>query len=282
MEIFINEVSLEGQYTSESEFVSAIKDFIEIFKLLSKKTNSKQVYKEGSKLFVNYKAIRESNFNASLNMIKDKSVKQNFVDIVFNKQNPKEWRKEQLHCPNDLFDYLNNETSRNVNDTSLAEISERSLRNKDSIYLVINFKNSTFNLLHPDIKDCCIIPIIKNNDETQPIKLDGIDSHLALQNWLEVKLSLSRIEYDFLSKYPPKDQQTILRDTQRFQKTQNIYDGRTIYREILNDRYWYVDNLHFGQASHIEVFNAQGNHIGESDLEGNIDEAKQDSNKKLY
>jgi hypothetical protein len=135
--------------------------------------------------------------------------------------------------------------------------------------------------LHPDIKECCIIPIIKNNDETQPIKLDGIDSHSALQNWLEVKLSLSRIEYDFLSKYPPKDQQTVLRDTQRFQKTQNLYDGRSIYREILHDRYWYVDNLHFGKASHLEVFNAQGNHIGESDLDGNIDETKKDANKRL-
>lgn len=281
MEIFINEVSLEGQYTSELEFVSAIKDFIEIFKLLNKKTNNKQVYKEDSKLFVNYNAIRESNFSASLNIIKDKSLKQAFVEIVFNKQNPKEWRKEQLHSSDDLFDYLNNEISKNVNDTSLAEVSERTLRNKDSIYLVINFKSSTFNLLHPDIRECCTITIIKNNDETQPIKLDGIDSHLALQNWLEVKLSLSRIEYDFLSRYPPKDQQTILRDTQRFQKTQNIYDGRSIYREIQNDRYWYVDNFHYGQASHIEIFNAQGDHIGESDLDGNIDETKRDSNKMI-
>ncbi len=281
MEIFINEVSLEGQYTNELEFVSAIKDFIEIFKLLNKKTNNKQVYKEDSKLFVNYNAIRESNFSASLNIIKDKSLKQAFVEIVFNKQNPKEWRKEQLHSSDDLFDYLNNETSKNVTDTSLAEVSERSLRNGGSIYLVINFKSSTFNLLHPDIKECCIIPIIKNNDERQPIKLDGIDSHLALQNWLEIKLSLSRIEYDFLSRYPPKDQQTILRDTQRFQKTQNIYDGRSIYREIQNNRYWYVDNFHYGQASHIEVFNAQGDHIGESDLNGNIDETKKDSNKMI-
>jgi len=281
MEIFINEVSLEGQYTNELEFVSAIKDFIEIFKLLNRKINNKQVYKEDSKLFVNYNAIRESNFSASLNIIKDKSLKQAFIEIVFNKQNPKEWRKEQLHSPDDLFDYLNNETSKNVTDTSLAEVAERSIRNKDSIYLVINFKSSTFNLLHPDIKECCTIPIIKNNDETQPIKLDGIDSHSALQNWLEIKLSLSRIEYDFLSRYPPKDQQTILRDTQRFQKTQNIYDGRSIYRETQNDRYWYVDNFHYGQASHIEVFNAQGNHIGESDLEGNIDETKKDSNKMI-
>jgi hypothetical protein len=281
MEIFINEVSLEGQYTSELEFVSAIKDFIEIFKLLNKKTNNKQVYKEDSKLFVNYNAIRESNFSASLNIIKDKSLKQAFVEIVFNKQNPKEWRKEQLHSSDDLFDYLNNETSKNVTDTSLAEVSERSLRNGDSIYLVINFKSSTFNLLHPDIKECCTIPIIKNNDETQPIKLDGIDSHSALQNWLEVKLSLSRIEYDFLSRYPPKDQQTILRDTQRFQKTQILYYGRSVYREVQSDRYWYVDNFHYGQASHIEVFNAQRDHIGESDLDGNIDETKKDSNKMI-
>jgi hypothetical protein len=281
MEIFINEISLEGQYINELEFVSAIKDFIEIFKLLNKNTNNKQVYKEDSKLFVNYNAIRESNFSASLNIIKDKSLKQAFVEIVFNKQNPKEWRKEQLHSSDDLFDYLNNETSKNVTDTSLAEVSERSLRNGDSIYLVINFKSSTFNLLHPDIKECCTIPIIKNNDETQPIKLDGIDSHSALQNWLEVKLSLSRIEYDFLSRYPPKDQQTILRDTQRFQKTQNLYDGRSVYREVQSDRYWYVDNFHYGQASHIEVFNAQGDHIGESDLDGNIDETKKDSNKMI-
>lgn len=238
MEIFINEVSLEGQYTSELEFVSAIKDFIEIFKLINQKLNNKQIYKEYSKLFVNYNAIRESNFSASLNIIKDKSIKQGFVDIVFNKQNPEEWRKKQVHSPEDLFDYLNNEISKNVSDTSLAEVSERSLRNKDSIYLVINFRNSAFNLLHPDIKECCIIPITKNNDEAQPIKLDGIDSHSALQNWLEVKLSLGRIEYDFLSRYPPKDQQTILIDTQRFQKTQNLYDGRSIYREILSGRYW--------------------------------------------
>ena len=281
MEIFINEVSLEGQYTSELEFVSAIKDFIEIFKLINQKLNNKQIYKEYSKLFVNYNAIRESNFSASLNIIKDKSIKQGFVDIVFNKQNPEEWRKKQVHSPEDLFNYLNNEISKNVSDTSLAEVSERSLRNKDSIYLVINFRNSAFNLLHPDIKECCIIPITKNNDEAQPIKLDGIDSHSALQNWLEVKLSLGRIEYDFLSRYPPKDQQTILIDTQRFQKTQNLYDGRSIYREILSGRYWYVDNLHFGQKSHIEVFDPIGKyHVGEATLKGEIDHTKADPKKK--
>ena len=284
MEIFINEVSLEGQYTSELEFVSAIKDFIEIFKLVNKKLNNKQVYKENSKLFVNYNAIRESNFTASLNIIKDKSLKQAFVEIVFNKQNPKEWREEQLHSSDDLFDYLNNEISKNVTDTSLAEVSERSLRHKDSIYLVVNFKNSTFNFAHPDIQECCIIPIIKNNDEAQPIKLDGIDSQSALQNWIEKKLNLSRIEYDLSSKDPPLDRQTVLIDSQRFEYTQRIHkpSGRKIYREILSGRYWYIDNLHFGQKSHIEVFDPTGKkHIGEADLiRGEVDQTKADPDKK--
>ena len=42
-----------------------------------------------------------------------------------------------------------------------------------------------------------------------------------------------------------------------------------------------MDNFHYGQASHIEVFNAQGEHIGESDLDGNIDDTKKDSNKMI-
>lgn len=282
MEIFINEVSLQGQYIDEREFIDSVKVFIRIFKLIENKNIiGKKIYKEDNNLYLNYDAIKDSNFNSSLKKIRDKSLYDQFRNIVFNRQNPTEWRQEQIHSSNDFFDYLYGNISKNVTNTSLAEVAERQLRNRDITYLVINFKDSIFNFAHPEIEKCCIIPITKNNDETQPIKLDGIDSHSALQNWLEIKLSLSIIEYDFLSRYPPKDLQTVLRDTQKFQKTQNIYDGRSVYREIQNDRYWYVDNLHFGQAAHIEVFNAQGEHIGESDLDGNVDKTKQDANKMI-
>lgn len=93
MEIFINEVSLEGQYLTDAEFKDAVISFKSIFDLLNKKIKQKVIYKEDSNLFVNYDAIRGSNFQQNLNQIKDKSLKLAFKNIVFNKLNPKEWRK---------------------------------------------------------------------------------------------------------------------------------------------------------------------------------------------
>ena len=284
MEIFINEISLQGQYPSEKEFVDCVKIFIGIFELIeSKKIQNRQIYKQNNLLFVNYEAIKGSNFNASLRGIRDKSLYQQFRNIIFNRQNPKEWQQERLHSSSDSFDYLHESTSKNVTDTSLAEVAERQYLSKDTIYLVINFKDSIFNCEHPHIKDCCIISIIKNNDETQIIHLDGIDSQPALENWLEEKLSLSRIGYDLSSKDPPLDMQTILIDNKKFEYTQRIHkpSGRKIYREILSGRYWYVDNLHFGQKSHIEVFDPTGkHHVGEATLKGDVDRTKADPDKK--
>lgn len=282
MEIFINEVSLEGQYLTEAEFKDAVKIFKSIFDLLHQKIKEKTVYKENSNLFINYDAIRGSNFQQSLNKLKDKSFKIAFKNIVFNKLNPKEWRQEQVHSPDDFFDYLTPEDCRDVKDTSLAEVAERQLQNSHITYLVINFTNSSFRVVHPDIKECCLISIIKNNNETQPIDLDGIDHQLALDYWLESKLKLSQVEYDQSSAVPPRDEQTILRNSQRFQKTTNRYDGRAVYSEIATGRYWYVDNLHSGKAAHLEVFDKTGQlHLGEADLQGNIDESRCDNDKTL-
>lgn len=149
------------------------------------------------------------------------------------------------------------------------------------IYLLINFTNSSFQLPHPHINSCCIISVYKNNDETNLINLDGIDSKSALENWLENKLNLSKVEYDEYSIEPPKDEQTILRDITRFKKTSFRYDGRVIYCEVAIVRYWYVDNLHYGKADHLEVFEKTGYHIGEADLQGNIDISKKDKDKTI-
>lgn len=139
MQIFINEVSLEGQYPTDAEFKDAIIVFKSIFDLINEKIKTKQIYKEDSRLYVNYEAIKGSNFNVSLNKLRDKSLKQAFINIVFNKLNPKEWRQEQVHSSTDLFDCLiSDENYINVTDTSLAEVTERKLQNSDSIYLFID------------------------------------------------------------------------------------------------------------------------------------------------
>jgi hypothetical protein len=162
MENFINEVSLEGQYLNDAEFTEAVRVFKAIFEVINAKIKDKQIYKEDSTLFVNYEAVKGSNFTQSLNQIKDKSLKLAFKNVVFNKSNPKEWRKEKVHSSTDWFDCLMiNEPYKVVNDTSLAEIAERKLQNSSSSYLLINFINSSFHLVHPHITNCCLITIVK-------------------------------------------------------------------------------------------------------------------------
>ena len=146
---------------------------------------------------------------------------------------------------------------------------------------MINFINSSFHLVHPHITNCCLITIVKNNDEVNCIELDGLDNESALEDWLEHTFNLSCSVYDELSNDPPRDEQTILRDKKRFEKTSSRYDGRAIYREVATDRYWYVDNLHFGKSAHLEVFNKAKSHVGEADIKGNIEKCKQDPKKLL-
>lgn len=277
MEIFINEVSLEGQYLSNAEFSQAIQQFITLLTLVKKEINNSSVYKD-SQTFLNYQAIKEQNFQQSLNNLRDKSQKLAFSNILFNKLNPIEWREQRMSNESDDFDCLMSDQSyKDVKDTTLAEVTERQLQNQSRIYLVLNFAKSSFNCPHVGILGCCTITVIKNNDESNLIKLDGIDHKTGLKNWIEVKLSL----YESSSTYTPRDQQTILSDQTRFRKTNKTYHGRSIYREIKTGRYWYVDNFHEGLDAELEVFDAQGNHVGEADLKGNIDTSKRDPNKHL-
>jgi hypothetical protein len=205
MEIFINEFSLEGQFATETEFQEAVKVFTTIFVIINQKIQAKKLYKD-SQLLINYEVIKGSNFMISLNKIKDKGLKLAFKNIVFNKLEPKEWRDEQVHSVNDYFDYVTETKSQDVRNTSLAEVTERSLQNKETTYLLINFTNSSFKLVHPDIPKCFLIPIVKNNDENNPINLDCLDEKSALENWLKVKVNL----YDEFANKPPTDEQTIL------------------------------------------------------------------------
>jgi hypothetical protein len=145
---------------------------------------------------------------------------------------------------------------------------------------VLNFSNSIFQDPHPELSNCHQIIIIKNNDESNPIYLDCIDGKSGLKSW-KSRLPLDYVVYDDNSTYPPRDEQTILSDTSQFIKTSYKYDSRKIYLDKQMGYYWYVDNLHFGKAAHLEVFDSQGNHLGEADLKGRLDTSKKDPKKLL-
>jgi hypothetical protein len=82
------------------------------------------------------------------------------------------------------------------------------------------------------------------------------------------------VEYDLGLNRPPRDDETVLglkpdrfAPTGRFERN----GRRRVYRETATNRLFYVDNLHYGNAAHLEVFSSDKRHLGTADLDGNLD-----------
>jgi hypothetical protein len=271
MEVFINELSLEGQYQTIEEFEKSVLIFNSLIQSIRQKIRNNPIFYLDQDKITFYLAIKNFPFEKSLNNLTDRNIKRTFLNTIYNKNDPKDWRKEKKHLPQDEFIYF----QQDVSDTTLAEVAERKLQNENGIYLVINFQNSSFNNPNVDIQACCLISVVKNS--TIPIEIDGLDNQEGLRHWIGLKFP----SYSNNSTYTPRDNQTIFDDKERFRKTSKIFQGRNIYVELLTGNYWYVDNLHLGKSAHFEVFDKRGKHIGEANLDGDIDIRKRDPNKKL-
>ena len=271
IEIFINELSLEGQYQTIEEFEKSVLIFNSLIQSIREKIRNNPIFYLDQDEITFYLAIKNFPFEQSLNNLRDKNIKTAFFNTIYNKNNPKNWRKEQQHSPEHKFKYF----QQDVTDTSLAEVAERKLQNENNIYLVVNFQNSSFNHPHADIQACCLVSVVKNT--TIKIEIDGLDNQKGLHHWISLKFPT----YSDNSTYTPRDHQTILDDKKRFRKNSKMFQGRNIYVELSTGNYWYVDNLHLGQSAHFEVFDKHRKHIGEANLNGDIDISKRDPNKKL-
>lgn len=69
----------------------------------------------------------------------------------------------------------------------------------------------------------------------------------------------------------------------KFERTKYIWprSKQRIYKERSNNRYWYYDFYHKESNEHYEVFDDNGNHIGEANCNGEVDELKKDNNKSI-
>ena len=128
MEIFINELSLHGQYPSQETFTQSVVQFVEVFSFVQDKVKGGELFKDD--LFVSRKALSQETFLRSFERIKNVQLKIAFRGIIFNKLNPKDWRSVRLHLADVLYTSeicLAQDTF--VTDTSVAEIAERKLNN---------------------------------------------------------------------------------------------------------------------------------------------------------
>jgi len=267
MQVFINECSIHEQFYEYGRFELSLRRFFSVLTALNRIQAEAQLYQIGDILI--YKAVRAEILAASLNRIRDKSLKSAINNIFFNKLNAQDWMAERIHSSDDLF-VCDGEL---VTDTSMAEIAERIQCSITELGLLINFPESKF--------EGRTSVVIDKNEEVST-SVDCISQRGEFEKWLELNFALSKYEYGFDSNMPPRDTQTILIEISRFIRTTlPKQGGRTIYREIQTQFLWYVDNLHFGNAAHFEVFDSNGNHIGEADLDGILNGMKADNQKKL-
>lgn len=267
MQVFINELSLQGQYHSDEAFTGAVQQFMAIFALLNERVREKQVYK--TQIFLTRQAIHNEAFQASFQRILNQELKIAFRAFIFNKLSPKEWLNERLHSPDDIFQCPQH-SEEWLEDSSVAELAERKLQDSLLVGLLVNFSGSTFARFP-------ILEVVKN--EQVRVNLDGVSEQAEFVRWLEKNPSL--LNYSLASKDPPRDEQTILVSATRFVLKTQIVQGRKIYRELNTGYYWYVDNFHSGASAHLEVFDNTGRHLGEADLQGNINLEKRDPAKTI-
>lgn len=137
--------------------------------------------------------------------------------------------------------------------------------------ILINLKmeGALLNFTGSSLPDGESVTIQKGESRSETAILDSFEERETLNQWLKDFQPLETI-YSFDSSEPPVDEQTVLRDSLRFRSTNRLYQGRRIYEELTTGNFWYVDNLHYGNDSHLEVFDKRGSHLGEANLEGKL------------
>ena len=263
----MNECSFHEQLYDRRELVGAFKEYFTLLALFNQRKAAYMLYHHEN-LFTVYHITASEPLIATLNTLPDKSLARAIKGVLFNKLNAQDWQSTRFHSSDDLFTCLDEV----VTDTSMAELTERKLRNQEMIGLLIKFPYSKFAGLR-------MVEISKN--ESSLSKLDCLDDRDGLTDWLDEQLQSERFDYDFSSFTSPADLQTVLRDSKRFQPTTYRWHERRVYQEIGTGYHWYVDNLHKGVSAHLEVFDDNGNHIGEATLDGTLDVGKSDPSKRL-
>lgn len=97
-----------------------------------------------------------------------------------------------------------------------------------------------------------------------------------------IPIPIIRSAQDFNSWYSFKFKNKFsLRNTTLFHTTNFKWHNQKIYEEINTEYYWYFDYFHRKSNPHYEVFDKNGDHLGEADEFGNLDKSKMDPNKSI-
>lgn len=261
MNAFLNELSVHGQFEDNRAVCDSIRRVSGILARLTQVIEQPLLYYD--RQLYHAQATSDRILSSCLKNMGDRSVVLQFKILVHERLAGRLWESERQHA-----DCTYEWNGRNVTGTSVAELAERRLRAGTG--LLVNFS--------PSIFDGRTIRVEKEANGT--IELELVGSEARLNEWCDANPRESYATFDPASGRPPRDRETILRDTGRFARTSLLNQGRVVYLDRRTSCYYCVDNMHVGGA-HLEVFDADGRHIGEASLGGALDQSKADTGKRL-
>ena len=187
-------------------------------------------------------------------------------EVAFGNVHWQCWRPERRSVDQDQYTCQNPQIT--FRDNSLCEAAALILQQAGSEVGVVNAEDSAFAKI-PRLD-------ISKVASQQAVELLNIGSIKLVRQWIARQPGV----YDPASSVAPKDFQTILeKDTDRFERTHRFWNvagkDRRIYKEKATGQQFYVDEGHPGPSAHLEVFDADGRHVGEADIyTGAVDTSK--------
>jgi hypothetical protein len=257
VELFLNELSIQGQFYDHARFEEAIASYIIMIDSIRNRDLKVSFLK--SENFTNQEAIGGESFYQTLGRIRQKDIRRSFNTIIFEKNNPRNWEEEQKHDSETVYEF----DGEDVSGTSVAELTERKLIQHIEDGALLNLVDSTFD-------DNDEIDIEKKEDIINTINIKCFCYANSLLAWVDQLIPFFIFEYSEDSECPPTDEQTILRDDSRFHQTPMFVQGRRVYQDNLSRNYYYVDNLHYGVSAHLEVFDRRKRHLGKAKTDGTL------------
>ncbi len=255
MQLFLNERSLENQYSSEFEFRRGITQLFDCADVIQTAFDACEGLYAADLLYV-YAAFSEKSFFDALEAINDQSFKRSAKRILYERLNLVDWRAEPVQDRNAAYICFGADES----GTSIAESAERSLQEPARARILLNFCPSRFNNISS-------VRVTKNTEFS--VNVDCAETIEAVASFLNRLKKTSR-SYDPDSDVPPRDEETILLNALQYKRTPYIVQGRRVYQHRETKNRVYVDQLHHGNAAHLEVFGRLGPHLGTADLDGTL------------
>ena len=226
--VYVNECSAVGQMADAEAAEQAVKAMLDCLKLLESCDKSivtiKKYFSRGL-----FSALLSQ--NVSIDTLRDRELRHL---VKLSLRDAFCWNKTPLADGNAIYRHCGHDVSQ----TSMSEAYEQ-----DSSMLV-NFVSSYVEepIARIEKIGSAIARVMSYSDG------GALLSFVLTKGW-------RRNQYNLSSSVPPRDEESILSDTNRFEATVYRYNGRVIYRRKDTGHLCYIDSKHYGPAAHIEEFN---------------------------